>query len=112
MQTGKWIVPGQLNSITYKIKLPSGEIKEGALRYTVSQRNRFQELVKKEAEEGSKKIDLAHLALNPVADEENFSADEIESALDLDQIQLLGQIWLDKKVVSPKLTPELDPDWF
>lgn len=112
MQTGEWIIPGQLNNITYKIKLPNGEIKEGPLRFTVSQKDRFDEFIKKQKEESFDNVKLAHIALNPVGDKEVISIEEIKESLDLDQINLLGQMWLERKIRAPKITPQHDPKWF
>lgn len=112
MQTGKWFEPHLRNAVSYTIKLPSGEIKKGWLRYTVSQRNRFQEYIKSKNEGDARNIDILHIALNPTEEKEIFTIEEIESALDLDQIKLLGEFWLEKKMLNPKLTPELDPDCF
>lgn len=111
MQTGIWIVPGPLNHIGYKIKLPNGEIKEGPLRFTVSQRKRFDEYNKKK-DTDKKHEEVAHIALNPVTDKENFSIEEILASLDLDQIALLNKMWMQNKIICPKITPEQDPSWF
>lgn len=85
--------------------------KETELRYTVHQ---MQQLEKKFAEDKEEKtgvrslskvserdIDILEIALNPLPDQTDFTREYIISNLDLDQIKLLAQYWLQKKVFTP-----------
>jgi hypothetical protein len=107
MQIGEWLKPGPLNTLNYSIKLPDGTVKSGLLRFTKSQQERFQEYIKSENKQ--KDIDLCLIALNPDHEKAEFTLEQIEQSLDIDQIVLLNRIWLDKKMANPRLTRELDP---
>ena len=85
--------------------------KETELRYTVHQ---MQQLEKKFAEEkedepgirslskvSERDIDICEIALNPLPNQTDFTRDFIVEKLDLDQIKILAQYWLQKKVFTP-----------
>jgi hypothetical protein len=107
MQTGEWLKPGALNTIHYTIKLADGTKKEGQLRFTKSQQERFRAFQNEEKQQSD--VELCEIALNPNHEAPEFTIEQIEGALDLDQIVLLNRIWLDKKVANPRLSRDLDP---
>lgn len=119
MQTGEWLKPGSLNTISYSIKLTAGNVKNGVLRFTKSQQERFQAFIEAGKEptvpnglDKSKDLELVEIVLNPNHEAPDFTGEDIEGALDLDQVVLLNRIWLERKVGNPRLSPELDPKFF
>lgn len=110
MQNGNWIEMLSLNRIKYDIKMLDGSKKEGFLRFTKSQSDRYSELIK------SKKdftyAELSEIALNPDVNNVAFTLQQIEESLDLDEQKLLCQIWIDNKIANPRLSKNLDPNFF
>lgn len=93
------------------------------LRFTVSQQerliqmqNRQKDELEKEADHNqeivtsflnkrtSDDIECCLIALNPLPDKTEYTREFIEENLDLDQIRLLSQIWMSRKVLSPSIT--------
>lgn len=107
-----WLIDEGLNRLYV---LVGGERVE--LRYTVSQHERYLELI--EASKAHQKpekatlkdnlvstrissLDVAHIALNP-SREAKYSKADIEDKLDIDQVYLIAETWLNRKVYSPTL---------
>ncbi len=88
--------------------------KEIPLRYTVHQMQELERVLTSDREnkEANKSLsaiaeqDLAicEIALNPEPNSACVIREEIENALDLDQIKLLAQYWMQHKVFAPELT--------
>lgn len=93
------------------------------LRFTVSQQERLIELQAKQKEEREKEnssnddivysflnkrtnddIECCLIALNPLSDKTEYTREFIEENLDIDQIRLLSQIWMSRKVLTPSIT--------
>lgn len=93
------------------------------LRFTVSQQerliqmqNRQKDELEKEADHNqeivtsflnkrtSDDIECCLIALNPLPDKTEYTREFIEENLDLDQIRLLSQIWMSRKVLNPSIT--------
>lgn len=109
MQKSNWLVMQPLNKIQYDIALADGTKKTGYLRFTRYQQQQHEEISKnKEADI----IEVASIIFNPVPNVCEFTKEQIEEALDLDEIRLLVNVWLQKKVINPSLTPKQDPDFF
>lgn len=108
MQSGNWLTSGPLNTIFYKTKLPDGTVKEGQLRFTKYQADCFKEF-HSESNKDRSHYALGEIVLNPDPEKREFTRDEIEAAFDIDQMQLLNKIWLDRKVADPRLSPVHDP---
>lgn len=90
------------------------------LRFTVYQQERLLELQeKREAElknieENSKNVlklraeddlNTCFIALNPLPEKIDFTKEDINLFLDLDQQRLLASIWMGRKVLSPSMNP-------
>ena len=93
------------------------------LRFTVSQQERLIELQGRQKEEAEKEqnqdkdvitsfltkrtnddIECCLIALNPMPDKTEYTREFIEENLDVDQIRLLTQIWMSRKVLNPSVT--------
>lgn len=112
MLTGNWLEIGKLNQITVTIggkKVP--------LRCTVSQVERFQALGERMREtppvEGvapgkllADALDVVEIVLNPMPNETSFARSDIETAMDADQVKILAQVWIDRKMFSPRVEPD------
>lgn len=114
MQGEKWLEMMSLNRIKYSIRMSDGSKKEGFLRFTKSQSDRYAKLLKEKSEKndvlGSDEI--AEIALNPEEQETVFTVEEINKVLDIDEQKLLSTVWMQKKIIEPKLSKELDPNFF
>lgn len=109
MQTeNNWLESGPLNTIFYAIKMPDGTVKKGRLAFTKHQADCFQQFQKEENQD-KEHYALAEIVLNPDPEKKEFTRDEIEKAFDIAQARLLNRIWLDRKVVDPRLSPHYDP---
>lgn len=85
--------------------------KETELRYTVHQMQRLEAMFSAEKDEetgvsslskvSERDIDILEIALNPLPDQTDFTREFIVEKLDLDQIKILAQYWLQKKVFNP-----------
>lgn len=85
--------------------------KETELRYTVHQMQRLEAMFSAEKDEetgvrslskvSERDIDICEIALNPLFDQTDFTREFIVEKLDLDQIKILAQYWLQKKVFTP-----------
>ena len=114
MQNGNWLEMMSLNRIKYSIKLADGSIKDGFLRFSKSQSDRYTKLIKEKSE--NKEIlmsdEILEIALNPDENNMTFTIQQINDSLDLDEQKLLSTIWMQKKIIEPKLSKELDPNFF
>lgn len=54
-------------------------------------------------------VDVVEIALNPEPGAPAYSREKIERLLDLDQISILAQVWIDRKVFNPRLKLHQDP---
>lgn len=89
------------------------------LRFTVSQQERlvdFQKKQKSDAEaadnensgnflirRASDDLECCMIALNPLPNQVDFTREDIENNLDIDQIRLLSIIWISRKVMNPSV---------
>lgn len=114
MQNGNWIEMLSLNRIKYDIKMSDGSKKEGFLRFTKSQSDRYTQLLKEKSE--NKEIlgpdEILDIALNPEENTVVFTKEQINQSLDIDEQKLLSTIWMNKKIIEPRLSRELDPNFF
>lgn len=109
MQKDNWLIMQPLNKIQYNIVLSDGTKKTGYLRFTRYQQQQHEEISKnKEADI----VEVASIILNPVPNVCEFSKEQIEEALDIDEVKLLINVWLQKKVINPNLTMKQDPSFF
>jgi len=110
MLAGDWLEIGKLNQITIihdKKRIP--------VRCTVHQVEQFRALQEKAGtrQEGEKidmVVDAAELMaviMNPVPNVEEWGREKILEAFDVDQMRLLTQVWLERKLYSPRI--EADP---
>ena len=91
------------------------EDKKIPLRYTVYQHERMLEFQSKKIEpkEGENflkaraeaDLEVCHIALNPMPLNDDFSKEDINEMLDLDQQRILSAIWIEKKVLNPSTAP-------
>jgi hypothetical protein len=51
-------------------------------------------------------IDICSIALNPEPNKIDFTREDIETNLDIDQVKLIAGFWMSKKVFSPTMTGE------
>ncbi len=87
--------------------------KETELRYTFHQMQRLEDLFSAEKDDeigvrslskvAEREIDICEIALNPLPDQFEFPREFIMANLDLDQIKILSNYWLKKKVFTPDL---------
>ena len=114
MQSGNWLEMMSLNRIKYNIKMSDGSKKEGFLRFTKSQSDRYTKLLKEKSE--NKEIlspdEILEIALNPEENTIVFSKEQINETLDVDEQKLLSTIWMQKKIIEPRLSSSLDPNFF
>lgn len=110
MQNGNWIEHLSLNRIKYSITLADGSKKEGFLRFTKSQSDRYADLIKNKKD--FTYAELSEVALNPDPNNIVFTPQQIEESLDLDEQKLLCLLWIDNKVANPRLSKNLDPNFF
>lgn len=90
------------------------------LRFTVYQQERLLELQEKREEElknieentknvlklrAEDDLNTCFIALNPLPDKVDFTKEDINLFLDLDQQRLLASIWMGRKVLSPSINP-------
>lgn len=109
MQNGKWLTAEPLGQVAYNITLADGTKKQGYLRFTRHQQKQHEEITKnKEADI----VEVASIILNPEPNKCEFTKEQIEEAFDIDQIRLLINVWLQKKVINPSLSQRQDPDFF
>lgn len=109
MQKENWLVMQPLNKIQYDIVLDDGTRKQGYLRFTRYQQQQHEEISKNKEADIS---EVASIILNPEPNKCEFTKQQIEEALDLDEIKLLVNVWLQKKVINPTLSQRQDPNFF
>lgn len=116
MLTGNWLEINKLNDMT--LTMGGKKLK---LRSTLSQIERFQALVEKmnaadpdkaNSSNFAKKammdaVDVVEIALNPDPEKVEFTQDDIMKNMDVDQIRILSEKWIQKKVYAPGV--EADP---
>ncbi len=51
-------------------------------------------------------MDICSIALNPEPNKVDFTREDIETNLDIDQVKLLAGFWMSKKVFSPTMAGE------
>ena len=114
MQGENWLKMMSLNRIKYSIKLNDGSLKEGFLRFSKSQSDRYTQLLKEKGEKDEPLMpdEILEITLNPEADKDVFTREQINEALDIDEQKLLSTVWMQKKIIEPKLSRELDPNFF
>ncbi len=90
------------------------------LRFTVSQQERLVDFQKKQKSDieaadnensenflfrrASDDLECCMIALNPLPNQVDFTREDIENNLDIDQIRLLSTIWISRKVLNPSVT--------
>jgi hypothetical protein len=110
MLSGEWITIGKLNQITVII-----DGKPIALRCTLHQVEQFQANSEKIGSDEKftavsvtmKPVEIVEIALNPLPGKIDFTRDQIMEKLDLDQINMLARVWIERKVFAPRI--ESDP---
>jgi hypothetical protein len=117
MLTGNWLQIGKLNNITVTI----GK-KAIVLQSTLGQVERYLDLTKKRDDsskaEPEEKLgdfrkvvadaaDVLEVVLNPNPTEIQVSREEIMNSIDIDQMKLIIQVWVERKLYLPRL--EADP---
>lgn len=114
MQSEKWLEMMSLNRIKYDIKLSDGSKKEGFLRFTKSQSDRYTKLIQEKSENNGilGADEILEIALNPEENSVVFTIEEINKCLDIDEQKLLSTVWMQKKIIEPKLSRQLDPNFF
>lgn len=105
----QWLKMLPLNRIECTIQLANGTFHKSMLRFTKHQQEQYNEINK---QENADIADLAYVILNPEPNKIDISKEEIENALDLDEIKLLISVWINKKVVAPSLSQKLDQAFF
>lgn len=110
MQHGEWLVSRKRNEVLITLKG-----KQINVRITLHQMQRYEEWAKAASgnEQGgmirlyNDALDIAEIALNPIPNQVDFTREEIEAELDIDQVRLFAQTWIQRKVFEPRL--EADP---
>ena len=114
MQDGKWLEMMSFNRIKYNLTLKDGSKKEGFLRFTKGQSDRYSEYLETVSKTDNlvKYNEVAEIILNPDINKIEFTKEMIDEIFDLDELRILVDLWLEKKVLKPKLSKELDPNFF
>lgn len=114
MQNGKWLEMMSFNRIKYNLTLTDGSKKEGFLRFTKGQSDRYAEYLENVSKTDNlvKYNEVAEIILNPDVNKIEFTKEMIDEIFDLDELRILVDLWLEKKVLKPKLSKELDPNFF
>lgn len=109
MQKENWLTMQPLNKIQYDIVLGDGSHKTGYLRFTRHQQQQYEAVMKnKDADV----VEVAEVIFNPEPNVVGLTRQQIEEALDVDEMRLLMTLWVNKKVIAPTLSPRLDPGFF
>lgn len=109
MQKNNWLTALPLNKIQYSIELNDGTKKVGFLRFTKYQQQKH-EIIMNNSENDI--VEIAEIILNPEPNVIEFTKQQIEESLDIDEIRFLINVWLNKKVINPTLSQKLDSNFF
>ena len=73
---------------------------KGALAVT-EEAGESKNVIKKRSDDD---LEICFIALNPIPNKVDFSKDDINNLLDLDQQRLIASIWMTRKVLNPSIT--------
>ncbi|MBF0410975.1 MAG: hypothetical protein HQM10_26765 [Candidatus Riflebacteria bacterium] len=54
-------------------------------------------------------LELAEIILNPIEGQLDYTQEKIQKLLDIDKLRIMGEEWVDRKVLRPKALREGDP---
>lgn len=112
MLTGNWLEIGKLNTITVVI-----DEQRIILESTLGQVERYLELAKKRTDEEGKPeqgllraiadaVDVVEVILNPDPANPKITRERIQQKVDIDQMKLIIQTWVERKLYVPRLEPD------